>query len=455
MCFRITSASLILALSFIMPFHVISQEDTGMSIKGAKERALIWLRNQKVPNEILPDPQPERRNLIMSYEIPKEAPAYRYIFGRSIIYDDALAVIAFTMAGDYKTASQILIALNRLLRKDGGLWFGYNLNNDWPSEKDQEGVTERSGATAWVGYSAVYYLQLRITADPSFMQSNREAKAILKLAATLGDYLVRLQVRKSGDPRNGLVTGGKNSFSLRLEAGSVSEVFRKNEIDWVSIEHNIDAYFFLRDLGSLTKNSTYSASARLIKSSMQRAWSERDRQYYRGIKPAFIDRALALDCASWGAIFSLAAGNSQYASASLEALESLYASSAPSHEGRPAVRGYKPYAKKEIYEETPAEVANYYFPGMKNPTWDNLEGGWVEGSMGAALAYLKCGNREKAVEIMREMLPLQAGRGGFIYFTMDIPHEFSTYQSVASTAWFIIVASALENQAAADSFWSS
>jgi hypothetical protein len=62
MCFRITSASLILALSFIMPFHVISQEDTGMSIKGAKERALIWLRNQKVPNAILPDPQPERRN---------------------------------------------------------------------------------------------------------------------------------------------------------------------------------------------------------------------------------------------------------------------------------------------------------------------------------------------------------------------------------------------------------
>jgi hypothetical protein len=451
---RITSAAIIIAISVTMPLHVISQENPEMSIKAARERALAWLRNQKVPNDVLPDPQPERRNLIMSYEIPRDAPAYRYIFGRSIIYDDALAVIAFTMTGDYKNASQILIALNRLLRKDGGLWFGYNLNNDWPSDKDQDGATDRSGATAWVGYSAVYYLKTRIAADPAFLRTNRDAKAILKLASALGDYLLRLQVKKPGDPRNGLITGGKNSFSLALEGGSVSEIFARTEIDWISIEHNIDAYFFLRDLGALTGNSAFSVCASLIKSNMQRAWSEKDRQYYRGIKPDHMDRALALDCASWGAVFSLAAGNSRYASASLEALEILYISAAPSHQGKPAVRGYKPYAKKEIYEETSMEVTRHYFPGIKNPTWDNLEGVWVEGSMGVALAYLKCGKREKSIQILREILPLQGRSGGFIYFTREIPHEFSTYQSVASTAWFIIMASALEDQAAADSFWS-
>jgi len=74
--------------------------------------------------------------------------------------------------------------------------------------------------------------------------------------------------------------------------------------------------------------------------------------------------------------------------------------------------------------------------------------------MGAAFAYLKAGNRNMAVEILKNMLPLQSKSGGFIYFTREIPHEFSTYISVASTAWFIMVASAIEDPAIADSFWS-
>ena len=129
------------------------------SIVRAKERALAWLAGQKVPNAAIPDPQPERRNLVVSYEIPKSHPAYRYIYGRSAVYDDALAAIAFTMNRDYRNASQVLLALKRLQRADGGLWFGYNVNNDWPSDKDFEGATERTGASAWAGYAAVYYVK--------------------------------------------------------------------------------------------------------------------------------------------------------------------------------------------------------------------------------------------------------------------------------------------------------
>ncbi|PKL16296.1 MAG: hypothetical protein CVV49_16905 [Spirochaetae bacterium HGW-Spirochaetae-5] len=454
MYFRHLAFIVILIIASVLPVNIYPESRQDSSIQTAKERALLWLKNQKVPNSVIPDPQPERRNLVVSYEIDPKEPAYKYIFGRSIIYDDALAVIAFTMNRDYRNASQILMALKRLQRKDGGLWFGYNVNNDWPSEKDYSGSTERTGATAWVGYSAVYYIQARLVEDPSFLKSNREAKTILAFAQSIGDHLIKMQVQKNGDLRQGLITGGKNSYTLKLEGKNVNEIFIETNIDWISTEHNIDAYFFLRDLGIVTKNEKYSQSASAIRKSMLRAWSEKNQQYYRGIKPAFIDEALALDCASWGAVFSISAGKPEYALQSLETIEKLYASTAAPLKGKGSVRGYKPYTDKEIYEEVSSEIARHYFPALEGLTWDYISGVWVEGSMGAAFAYLKAGNRDKAAEILRNMLPLQSSSGGFIYFTQEIPHEFSTYVSVASTAWFIMIASAIENQAIADSFWS-
>ena len=446
---KLKAFALILVVFAVVSSSSGAADRVDPSVKEAKERACIWLKNQKVPNNLVMDPQPERRNLVLSYEIPQNAPSYKYIFGRSIIYDDALAAIALTMQKDYKSAAQVLLALKRLQRPDGGLWFGYNVNNDWPSEKDFEGSVERTGATAWVGYAAVYYLTARAGDDASFIQTSREAKAILEFARSLADYLVRLQVQKSSDLRFGLITGGKNSFTLKLQNNTVNELFTSSEIGWISAEHNIDAYFFLKEIGALTKNDQYMRSAALIKSSMMRIWKDRDGQYCRGIKTDRVDDVLALDCASWGAVFSLSAGRKDYAAKSLAAIEKLYRSSSD------GVWGYKPYANKEIYEDGGTDITKFYFPGLNGTTWDKLEGVWVEGSMGAAFAYLKTGDRKKAEEIARQMLPLQREGGGFIYFTKEVPHEFSTYVSLASTAWFIMVVSALEDKATADSFWKA
>ncbi len=444
---------LIIIILPVLHISRASGEIMDASIHEAREKALIWLKNQKVPNSVIPDPQPERRNLVASYEINPDAPAYKYISGRSIIYDDALAVIAFTMNKDFKSASRILLALKRLQRRDGGLWFGYNLNNDWPSEKDYEGSTDRTGATAWVGYSAVYYLQTRLAGDPSLLKSDREAKTILELAQSLGDYILKMQVHKSSDLRYGLVTGGKNSYSLKFDKNNVTEVFKETDIDWISSEHNIDAYFFLRDLGNITSDEKYKKSASLIKKSMLHVWSEKYSQYFRGVKPEFIDEVLALDCASWGSVFSLSAGKPEYAARSLETIEKLYAGTSSPLQGKGTVYGYKPYTNKEIYEDTGNDITKFYFPDLKGNTWEAINGVWVEGSIGVAFACLKAGNRLKAAEILKNMLPLQGKSGGFIYFTREIPHEFSTDISVASTAWFILTASALEDPAIADSFW--
>lgn len=442
---------LVLCLSVFSVPVLGAEVKTDSSIVRAKERALVWLAGQKAPNAVIPDPQPERRNLVISYSIPKNHPAYKYICGRSAVYDDALAAIAFTMNHDYRNASQVLLALKRVQRSDGGLWFGYNVNNDWPSEKDFEGSTERTGASAWAGYAAVYYVKARLAEDPAAMQ-NRDVKAVLDFARSLGRYLLGLQVVKKGDFRYGLVTGGRNSFELKRLGSGVDEVFKPGDIDWISAEHNIDAFFFLRDLGALVKDAKFTDGAELIRASMQRLWLAKDRQYMRGLKTTHPDTVLALDCASWGAVFSFAAENDEYARQSLGILDSLYASRASF--GNSEVSGYKPYTDKEIYEETNGQdITRFYFPELKGTTWASLDGVWVEGSMGAALAYLKGGDRGKAVEILKKVLPLQSADGGFVYFTREVPHEFSTFVSVASTAWFVMMVSAIENAQTADSFW--
>ncbi|TAL36888.1 MAG: hypothetical protein EPN93_06895 [Spirochaetes bacterium] len=437
----------LMTLIFGNPARADGKKDT---ITQARDKAIEWLKNQKVPNSVVPDPQPERRNLLLSYEIPENSPDYKYIYGRSIIYDDALAVIAFVMNKDYRNASLVLQALKRQQRKDGGIWFGYNVNNDWPSELDFSGSTDRTGATSWVGYASVYYLQQKVKESPDAL-STKEARELLGFTKSIADYLLKLQVREENDLRYGLITGGRNSVVLKYENNAVIEVFQEGSIDWISAEHNIDAYYFLRDLGLLVKEIKYISAADNIKSGLLRIWSPVDRQYFRGIKPLFVDTALALDCASWGAVFSISAGKIEYARESIGAIESMYASYYTTPENI-TVNGYKPYAVKDIYEETDSKIIPFYFPDKKS-TWKELNGVWVEGSLGVAMAYLKLGEREKVKSILEQMIALQNERGGFTYFTMDIPHEFSKHPSVASTAWFVIVATAYADKTALDGFW--
>ncbi len=192
-----------------MPVFGFSAVNTRYS--ESKEKALEWLRNQKAPNKTIPDPQLERRNFMLSYQIPGNSPVYKYLFGRSIIYDDALSVIAFTMNKEYKTASLILNAMRRNIRSDGGFWFDYNVNNSWPSEDDYSEAVERTGAIAWLGYSAVFYLQRRQIDEPEFLNSSKDAKTISNMAVLIGNYILTLQIHDKKDLRYGLVTGGKNN----------------------------------------------------------------------------------------------------------------------------------------------------------------------------------------------------------------------------------------------------
>jgi len=442
----IRNVRLIFGVSVLCMLTQAMSADEADPWRAAKEKALGWLAAQMVPNDIVKEPEPERNHLILSYRIPESVPARPYLYGRSMTYDNALAAIAFTMAGDWQNAAFILNALARLVHEDGSLWFGYNAHNSWPSEGDEAGALERSGAIAWAGYAAVFDVLRRQKDDPDFSLNDREARNYLKMAKSIAGFMRSHMITDANDPRYGLVTGGSNSYSLVYETDTVVESFHAGGIDWASFEHNIDAYFFLKDLALLSGDRSYSADADAIRKSLLALWSSRDGQYWQGAKTDRIDKVMALDCASWGSMFSLAVGKKDYARASLKTIEKKYRSSDDlTVSGIARVEGYKPYEARPVIEDADARISEFYFKDKSGLTWKDMDGVWGEGSLGVALAYLKQGDTGKARAIIGEMLKLQDEDGGVLYFTREIPHEFVSYPSVASTAWLAIVLSAAED----------
>ena len=105
-----------------------------------KEKAVAWLKSQIVPNSIVKEPTQDRRNLLISYKVPKDSEVYRYVFSKASLYDNALAVIAFSMVGEYSLAERIIEASSRILSPDNDLWFTFNTHNSWPNKHDHAGA---------------------------------------------------------------------------------------------------------------------------------------------------------------------------------------------------------------------------------------------------------------------------------------------------------------------------
>src|SRR6185503_4527132 len=62
-----------------------------------------FLRRQMTPNPVVPDPDPSRRRLLVSYDI---TPAkFSVGYHRSATYDDALAVLSFIITGQMEAAA--------------------------------------------------------------------------------------------------------------------------------------------------------------------------------------------------------------------------------------------------------------------------------------------------------------------------------------------------------------
>jgi hypothetical protein len=227
----------------------------------------------------------------------------------------------------------------------------------------------------------------------------------------------------------------------------VRERLEPADIPWTSVEHNIDAFFFLRALARVTGDATYGEAAARIALGLERRYSGVHGQLVRGVSAEGQDEVLALDCASWGSVFLGASANRDRAETAASVADAGYAARDP----RSGARGHRMQRRGPVLE-TPLLMRVL---GAKLPAqdWTKLQAVWPEGSAGVALAALRVGRVERARAILEGLEPLRAGDGSLPTSTVDIPFLFDTRPSIAGTAWAELVRFELARPVERPTFW--
>ena len=417
--------------------------------KPLQDKALEWIHSQMVPNSLVPSPSPDRRNLIISYEVPQSDESFPYIYSRSFIYDDAVTAVAFLLYDQQSKAGDILEALSRLVNDDGSLFFSYNTHNSWPNQGDHQGSVIRSGALAWVGYATACYLNQRLTDDPEDSKRSPRVKLLIEKSTAMADYILSQMVEDPDDKRYGLVKGGYGLYELKYDPvqKEVMQRFIDQPVEWCSTEHNIDSYFFLRDLGRLTEEEKFLDAAHRIRTSiLSKLWDDDLGQFLQGIKAeGNLDKNLALDCTYWGSLFLYALDQENKAKICLRT-GSRYRNTSGI--------GFRPYLGTKVYEDP--EVNAFFFPSEPDKTWDSLDIDWLEGTLGMSAGYLKNGLFERAASLIEGLNTFyqKQQKDSLPYSTYSLPFQFNTYPSAASTSWYLIVSKMFDNETARREFCS-
>jgi hypothetical protein len=405
-----------------------------------------WLERQVTPNPVVPDPDPSRRRLLVSYDIaPEKFPAG---FHRSATYDDALAVLSFTITGQMQAAALTLDAMARLVRPDGSLWFSYSTANNWPDESDHDSALVRAGSIGWAGYAFTFYLAHAPPCAADDAGCARQKLLFKNTAVHMANYLLSLEVTDPGHPCFGLLRQGHGSIRLeyRPEQRDVIEEYQNAPALGFSTENNISSWFFLRALGQVTPESRWREAADRLRHALLRvAWDERISQFDEGFSPGGQrDAVQALDCASWGTLFLLASGEFEKAQQTLRSVET-YAS----RDGEAA--GYRPYSDERIFPGF--EIGKFFFPNDPRKRWRDLPLVWSEGTLGVALAYLRAGHPERARQIIDALRPLQSVSSGLRYASRSVPHQMSDAPSVAASSWLVYTVGVLTGNPIAEQCW--
>lgn len=346
--------------------------------------------------------------------------------GRVATYDSALVVLVLLRAGQRERAARVLQGLAALQEDDGAIPFSFTPASSPASAPASPCAYVRAGAVAWIGYAAAEYLD----DDPH----GPVRDVVLRLAHRAAAYLLAHQVQNPGDPRDGLVRGGAGTLRYELDGDEVREVLEPGEVEWTSVEHNIDAYFFLRALARVTEVHAYADAAKRIAGALvARAWSGADGQFAAGVGPDGVDATLALDCAAWGSVLLGAVGDAARAETALAVADGRYGSS----DARSGARGHRPYARGPTLAD--ARLVRHFDAASPAATWERFDGVWAEGSAGVALAAWRAGHADRARAILDALEPLRAPDGSLPTSTRAVPFLLDTGRSIAATAWVALV----------------
>jgi hypothetical protein len=154
------------------------------------------------PN-FVPDGKEQKLQLVRSFDIPRDDPAYARLLNLSFTYDSAIGALAFTASDNKAQAAMLLDQLAALQREDGSLDLAYDTTNG------DSARLFRTGTVAWVGLAATTY------------KNRYRSKKYVALTHDAATWLLEQQ------GEDGLLRGGP-------------------DVKWVSTQNNIVAAQFLQ-----------------------------------------------------------------------------------------------------------------------------------------------------------------------------------------------------------------
>ncbi len=326
---------------------------------------------------------------VRSYPHPRRWPGgpegIERMADRSFVYDNALFALLRLGEGEVAPARQVLDALAALQTDDGAWGFSFAIADD----TFYNVAYQRTGVVAWVLLAMARYEAQK--GEGRYVAAMRRAGAWL---------------RDRHDRGTGLLRGGRGRW---VEDGARFEP--DHAVVWASTEHNIDAYFALREAARVDSAADYLDATALADAIEARLWMPSAGIYGRGWRNGGIDAVVALDAAgTWSALFELARGRPERAAALLKRVDQLLGA---------RVGAWR------IWRPGDEQVSRAWF---------------VEASVARALVLHRLGRAAEAAADLDQLARWACAGGTPLLYSSSWAKDFPMAPAVAPTAWFGLVA---------------
>jgi hypothetical protein len=199
---------------------------------------------------------------------------------QSYLYDQALAIIAFTRAGEQANAKKLVHALEQLQNADGTWYFSYYL--DGKSPHPEEGDMRPHGAIAWAALAILTYENA--SKDLSYR------KVWKKTLTHLESHIVFIPRLK----RHGLTFSSVDNIKTAWDEREVA-----------ALEHALDAVATFRLAHQLTQDMRWKKAQKRLEEFSVSLWDEAEGHFWSGanVLTGKINRGeFYLDNQSWSAL---------------------------------------------------------------------------------------------------------------------------------------------------------
>lgn len=318
---------------------------------------------------------------------------------QSYVYDQALAIIAFSKAGKKAEAQSLLRGLQGLQNADGSLYFSYYLNGK--SDYPQQGDKRFAGALAWVALSVSHF-------EKAF-QAKEFTPFHQKLLLHLKGELHPLKIK------------GQKALALRFNPTDLEGTnWKENET--AALEHNLDLLAAFNLDSELNANHDHQEAIEGLKTFVLSLWDKQRKHFWSGmnLETGIINQEeIYLDNQTWSL---LALGDKDLQKLDIQsALELNCDELLVKHQGVHGFRDRRP---------------------VRGPAGEDFV--WSEGTLGQILALekvrhltgktLKCEGKT-AADFLESLKRMKQTDGGIAYATSGSDPDFTTSSSIAGSTW--------------------